>query len=58
MFVVIFFSSPSASVGGFMNISPRAGTEYMVQTYGLGLYVILSIVLIIFKSLQVYKKKK
>ena len=58
MFVIIFSSSRNASDGGFMTVSPRAGAEYLVQTYGLGAYVIISIILIVFKSLIIYKKKK
>ncbi len=56
-FALVFSSSTNDGVG-YISISSRAINTYLAQTYGLGAYVILSILLITVRAFQVYKKKQ
>jgi hypothetical protein len=52
----IYSLSPAPVTNGWVGISPRGGGEYIVQTYGVWLYIIVSIVLVV--VLRIFKKSK
>ena len=58
IFVAIILSPINGDSQRVIPLSPREGAEYLAQTYGLGLYIALSVILIIVTSLSVCKKRK